>query len=121
MRMVNKIAGSFRLLLLTYLGVVLACGLAFSVAEGVDLHKSIYWAGVTATSVGFGDITPKTMLGQLLANFLAHSTVIILTPLITANLAAKAIVDSDAWTHEEQEEIKILLREIRNGQKQLAP
>jgi voltage-gated potassium channel len=30
----------------------------------------MYWAVVTVTTVGFGDITPKTPLGQLLASLL---------------------------------------------------
>jgi voltage-gated potassium channel len=39
-------------------------------------------------------------------------TVFIFIPTITANLAAKLIVNRDAFTHEEQEEIKGALRRL---------
>jgi voltage-gated potassium channel len=39
--------------------------------------------------------------------------VFVFIPTITANLAAKLIVNRDVFTHEEQEEIKTLLCEIR--------
>jgi voltage-gated potassium channel len=35
-------------------------------------------------------------------------------PTITANLASQLIVDRDAFTHEEQEEIKVALRRIES-------
>lgn len=38
--------------------------------------------------------------------------VFLLIPTITANLASKLIVNRDAFTHEEQEEIKDSLRTI---------
>ena len=38
--------------------------------------------------------------------------VLVVIPAITAHMASRLIVDADAFTHEEQEEIKYLLREI---------
>jgi voltage-gated potassium channel len=62
-----------------FLGVVLmlvvVVGTMMYVIEGrasgyTSIPKSIYWAIVTLTTVGFGDITPVTPLGQLLASCL---------------------------------------------------
>jgi voltage-gated potassium channel len=48
----------------------------------------------------------------VLTSVLICLTVFIFIPTITANLAAKLIVNRDAFTHEEQEEIKDALRAI---------
>ena len=35
-----------------------------------SIPRSIYWSIVTITTVGYGDITPKTILGQMVASIL---------------------------------------------------
>ena len=35
-----------------------------------SIPRSIYWAIVTITTVGYGDIAPNTVLGQMLASLL---------------------------------------------------
>ena len=46
--------------------------------------------------------------------------VLLVIPLITAHFASKLIVDTDAFRHEEQEEIKKNLRRIRELIEELA-
>jgi voltage-gated potassium channel len=38
--------------------------------------------------------------------------ILFLIPMITASIASKLIVNRDAFTHEEQEEMKLMLKEI---------
>lgn len=63
--------------------------------EGPDngftsIPKSVYWTIVTITTVGYGDITPQTPLGQViaaLAMLTGYSIIAIPTGILTAELA----------------------------------
>lgn len=108
--MITRIANSPRLLVLTA-GVVLAvAALAYSLTEGAGIGDSLYWSIVTATTVGYGDLLPKAGLSKVVSVALMFFSVFFLVPMITAGLASKLITNRDAFTHEEQEELKSLLR-----------
>jgi voltage-gated potassium channel len=56
------------------LGVVLIMGTLMYVVEGPEhgftsIPIGVYWAITTMTTVGFGDITPQTHIGRLIASF----------------------------------------------------
>jgi voltage-gated potassium channel len=68
---------------------------------------------VTASTVGYGDISPKTWQARVMAAVLISVMVLVVVPLITAHFASKLIVDTDAFRHEEQEELKHNLRDVR--------
>ena len=54
-----------------------------------SIPKSIYWAIVTITTVGYGDIVPQTHLGKALASLtmlLGYSILAVPTGIITAEL-----------------------------------
>lgn len=36
-----------------------------SLAEGIDIGTSLYFAFVTATTIGYGDVTPVTVIGRI--------------------------------------------------------
>ena len=57
-----------------------------------SIPKSIYWTIVTITTVGYGDMTPQTVLGQFIstvAMLLGYSIIAIPTGIITAELAGE--------------------------------
>jgi voltage-gated potassium channel len=59
----------------TVLTIVVIAGAAMYLVEGPEhgfsnIPEGIYWSIVTVTTVGFGDITPQTPLGRLLAAIL---------------------------------------------------
>jgi voltage-gated potassium channel len=54
-----------------------------------DLATSVYWAIVTMTTVGYGDITPVTPIGRLLSAFvmlLGYTIIAVPTGIVTANI-----------------------------------
>lgn len=108
------LANSPRTLILSYLILIAVCGVLYRVFEpGATIGDSVWWAVVTASTVGYGDISPETWQARCMAALLISVMVLLVVPLITAHFASKLIVDTDAFRHEEQEELKYNLRRVR--------
>jgi voltage-gated potassium channel len=81
--------------LLTVISLVLIIGSAMHLIEGPasgfdNIPLSVYWAIVTLTTVGFGDITPQTTLGRLLSSvvmILGYGIIAVPTGIVTSELA----------------------------------
>ncbi len=77
------------------LSIVVVAGSIMYVVEGPEsgftsIPTSIYWAIVTLTTVGYGDISPKTPLGQLLACVLmivGYGVIAVPTGIVTVELS----------------------------------
>lgn len=77
--------------------VVLVLGTLMYVVEGqtngfTSIPTSVYWAISTVTTVGFGDIAPKTDLGRLIASFMmlmGWGILAVPTGIVTAEMAAQ--------------------------------
>ena len=57
-----------------------------------SIPKSIYWTIVTITTVGYGDITPHTVLGQIVATLsmlTGYAIIAVPTGIVTAELATE--------------------------------
>ncbi len=75
--------------------VVTVFGSVLYVVEGPEngftsIPTSIYWAIVTLTTVGYGDISPKTPLGQAIASMImivGYSIIAVPTGIFTSELA----------------------------------
>ena len=55
-----------------------------------SIPKSIYWAIVTLTTVGYGDISPQTILGQLISSaimIIGYGIIAVPTGIVTVELA----------------------------------
>jgi len=61
--------------------------------NGFDtLPDSIYWAIVTLTTVGYGDVVPMTILGKIIATFimiLGYGIIAVPTGIVSAEIAKK--------------------------------
>ena len=76
--------------------IVLVLGTVMYVVEGPangfsSIPTSVYWAITTMTTVGYGDIIPKTDLGRLIASMmmlLGWGTLAVPTGIVTAEISA---------------------------------
>lgn len=120
-RLLFWLANSPRTLMLSYLILIVVCAILYRFFEDdVTFGDSLWWAVVTASTVGYGDISPETWQARVMAALLISLMVLVVVPLITAHFASKLIVDTDAFGHEEQEELKTNLRQVRTLLEELA-
>jgi len=97
--LMTALASSKRKILVFFFAVltlVVILGSLMYVIEGRDpasgftsIPKSVYWAIVTLTTVGYGDISPQTGPGQMLAAvvmILGYSIIAVPTGIVTAEL-----------------------------------
>ncbi len=81
--------------LLTVLLVNLIMGASMYLVEGADngfdnIFRGVYWSIVTMSTVGFGDITPQTALGQVMASalmILGYSIIAVPTGIVSSEMA----------------------------------
>ncbi|MBT9506358.1 ion transporter [Rhodoferax sp.] len=79
--------------------IVLVMGTVMYVVEGPangfsSVPTSVYWAITTMTTVGFGDITPKTDLGRFIASLmmlLGWGTLAVPTGIVTAEMTMRRV------------------------------
>ena len=79
----------------TVLTMVLIVGAMMYLIEGEEngfssIPQSIYWAIVTMTTVGYGDLAPQTLLGKLLASavmIMGYGIIAVPTGIVTVELA----------------------------------
>lgn len=114
MKNLIKATDTVRELLVYYLIVVLASATVFSFVEHKTLFDSVWWAFVTATTIGYGDIYPTSVAGKIIAVILMHSVTLFIIPLLVARMASRVMIDKDKFSDEEQREIKQLLIDIKN-------
>ena len=80
--------------ILGVLTLVIIIGSVMYIVEGPEhgfhnIPRSIYWAIVTLTTVGYGDISPQTTLGQMLASFvmlMGYGIIAVPTGIVTVEM-----------------------------------
>ncbi|WP_410510090.1 ion transporter [Methanosarcina hadiensis] len=83
------------LFLFTVLNLVVILGSLMYVIEGgqngfTSIPTSVYWAVITLTTVGYGDIVPETGLGQAVASvvmIIGYSIIAVPTGIITSEIS----------------------------------
>lgn len=88
----NKIS----VFLVAVISLVIILGTVMYMVEGgengfTSIPRSIYWAIVTITTVGYGDIAPQTILGQFIASVLmltGYAIIAVPTGIVTSEITA---------------------------------
>lgn len=83
--------------------IVFVMGAVMYLVEGSEngftsIPKGVYWAIVTMTTVGFGDVVPHTPLGQFISSLLmimGYGVIAVPTGLVTADIVAHKMTNKD--------------------------
>lgn len=81
--------------LLAVISIDIIMGTVMYLVEGgengfTSIPRSIYWAIITLTTVGYGDIIPQTVLGQVIASFImifGYGLIAVPTGIVTVTMA----------------------------------
>ncbi len=82
------------ILLASAVGCVLVGGALFAATQHLPVTTGWYWAITTATTVGYGDVTPKTAAGRIIASATMLTTIPLLASvfaLATGRAAAEGL------------------------------
>lgn len=107
-RVITQALAASKYKIMVFLGgvsaLILISGTGMYLIEGPEngftsIPVSMYWAVVTLTTVGYGDISPHTPVGQFLASFLmitGYAIIAVPTGIVTAEFTKSAIGKLDA-------------------------
>ena len=112
---VDHATNTFPEVIVYYFIVLITCGLLYSYLEDKTFLSSMWWAAVTGLTIGYGDMYPATHGGKIEALVLMHVVPLIIIPLIITRLLTSVVVDKNAWTDEEQEQLKADIIEIKKA------
>ena len=89
---------------------------AYSISEGVSLEQSIWWAVATTTTVGYGDISPHTLVGKIVA-FVLMVMGIGVIGMLTSSITTY-FVNNDERDSIQQEKLDKIMVELEKIKKQ---
>ena len=99
---------TFRLVATLSASLLLVGMFVFHWVEGWSYLDSFYFSAISATTVGYGDFSPKTPAGKLLAVFYIFCGIGLLVALLTR--FAEALIQSE---REDQERLHLHLKQAR--------
>ena len=100
-------------LLALYLGVILTAAVAFAYFEHKSIGDALWWAVVTTTTTGYGDLSPVTLAGRVIAAAVMLLSILLVLPLLIGHIATTLIENRDIFSHDEQEALKAEIAALR--------
>lgn len=107
-----KLTNSFKYIFFSYIVSLILASILFSYFENHSFFDSLYWSCVTSLTIGYGDLSPTTTSGKILAIVFGHFWIFLIIPSIISLIITNLIQDQNEFTHTEQEEIKAMLKEL---------
>ena len=106
------VANRIWLILAIYAASLLVGATSFALFEGKSFGDGLWWATVTALTIGYGDLTPATPAGRIAGIFFGHFWIFVIIPMIIANIILHLVEDQHLFSDEEQRELMQRLRNV---------
>jgi hypothetical protein len=103
MKYIVYIANRWQAIMFVYIVSILAASMLFSHFEDRTLGDGLWWAVVTALTIGYGDLSPATVEGRITGILFGHFWIFGVIPMVVANIIMRMIENKDSFTHAEQE------------------
>lgn len=113
-KLLMYVANRIWLILAIYLVSLLLGGGTFALLEGKSMADGLWWATVTALTIGYGDLTPVTPAGRVMGILFGHFWIFAIIPMIIANIILHLIEDKHQFTDEEQRELMQRVRQVED-------
>ena len=108
------VANRIWLILGIYLASLLLGAATFALVEGKSFGDGLWWATVTALTIGYGDLTPATTTGRIIGILFGHFWIFMVIPMIVANIILNLVEDKHAFTDDEQRELMDRLKYLES-------
>lgn len=106
------VANRIWLILSIYVVSLLLGAITFSLVEAKSFSDGLWWATVTALTIGYGDLTPVTPTGRVIGVLFGHFWIFMVIPMIVANIILHLVEDKHAFTDDEQRELMARLKTV---------
>lgn len=114
LRPIIAMANNPKILVIAVFITWLVAASLFALIEHTSIIDSLYWAMTTMSTVGYGDLSPATVLGKVVTIAFQAWSIFVLVPCTVANVVDAVRRDSNQFSHDEQEWMEDTLKRVCN-------